>query len=441
MPHDRQTGLVRGIGRWSLAALVINVTIGGAIFGLPSIIARLVGVASPLAYLAGAAVMGIIMGCFAEVASRFSQAGGPYLYARVAFGPFTGIQIGWISWLARMSAVGANANLFVAYLAEFWPGAEGTIGRLFTLTALIGIPAALNYRGVRNGAQFSNVFTWAKLSALFLFILAGSLYLFTGHGLHIQAAPHPGRRDWLDAMFLLVFVYGGFESALMPASEVKDPRRDTPMALLVALVTCTTLYGLVQWIVIHTLPLNAAYARPLAASASIFMGKPGAVLLTAGALISLYGWFGGLILASPRLTFALAEQGDFPAVFAAVHPRFRTPHISILVFAVASWILAVAGTYRWNIALSVIARLIYYGVVCAALPVLRRKQPGGAAFNLPFGGAWGVAGIAVCLGLSAGIGVWELAVLAIIEVIAIGTWLWARRRRPMLQPDEVGNVH
>src|SRR5437867_8511099 len=134
MRSEPQPSLVRGIGRWSLVALVLNSIIGSGVFGLPSLIAGLVGGAAPLAYVAAAAGMGVIMACFAEVASRFREAGGPYLYARVAFGRFAGIEIAWLTWLARLTAAAGNANLFVIYLSEFWPQAKERVPRIIILT-------------------------------------------------------------------------------------------------------------------------------------------------------------------------------------------------------------------------------------------------------------------------------------------------------------------
>jgi amino acid transporter len=158
MAQDKQSSLVRAMGRWTLVALVINSIIGSGIFGLPSLVWRLVGSAAPWAYLLAGAGMGVIMACFAEVASRFSDAGGPYLYARAAFGRFFGIEMGWVLWLVRLSAAAAAANLFVVYLAEFWSAAHEPVARAVVLTALLGVLATINYRGVKSGARMSNIF-------------------------------------------------------------------------------------------------------------------------------------------------------------------------------------------------------------------------------------------------------------------------------------------
>src|SRR6185437_12179640 len=146
---------------------------------------------------AGLAV-GVIMACYAEVASQFSDAGGPYLYARAAVGRFLGIETGWLLWLARLTAPAANANLFVIYLGEFWPDAKDPFPRFAILTLLVGILAIVNLRGVRAGTQVSNVTTLAKLVPLIVVAIAGVVYLLAGHRLPVT----PGAtytQAWLKA--------------------------------------------------------------------------------------------------------------------------------------------------------------------------------------------------------------------------------------------------
>jgi amino acid transporter len=419
--------LVRAIGRWSLLALAINSVIGSGIFGLPAVVSAVLGRSSVWAILLAGAGMGVIMGCYAEVASHFQEAGGPYLYARAAFGRFMGIQTAWMFCLGQVTAPAANANLFVIYLAEFWPRANDPLPRFLILTLLVGVLAFINYRGVRGGTQVSNIFTAAKLLPLFAVIVMGMALL---HTLPLSAAPSvPARLSiWLNAILLLVFAYGGFETALAPMSEAKDPRRDAPFALLGALVTCTLIYALIQWVVVATLPDPAHSERPIADVARLALGHLGAGLVTAGALISFYGYLSAKILAMPRVTFALAEQGDFPRAFAAVHPSFKTPYVSLLVFAVLIWGFALIGQFKWNVTLSAIARLFYYAVGCAALPVLRRKQPEGAAFRLPAGNFFAVLGIAICLGLLTRVDFGQSLILLATIAIALLNWIVVRKR-------------
>src|ERR1700723_375241 len=206
--HD----LVRAIGRWSLVALVVNSIIGSGVFGLPSTVAALIGRYSPYAVLAAGAGMSVIIACFAEVASRFQEAGGPYLYARVAFGRLMGIQTAWMLWLGQVAAPAANANLFVIYLGEFFPHAKDPLPRAIILTVLVGLLTFINIRGVRAGTRVSNLFTVAKLLPLFGVIVLGVLVLQSHHW-NIAAAPigSTNTNQWLKAMLLLVFAYGGFE--------------------------------------------------------------------------------------------------------------------------------------------------------------------------------------------------------------------------------------
>ncbi len=421
--RERQPELVRAIGRWSLTGLVLNSIIGSGIFGLPSVVAGLLGRAGIYAYLIAALGIGAIMACFAEVASQFREAGGPYLYARVAFGRLLGIQVGWLTWLVRLTASAAAANLFAIYLAEFWPQAREPLGRALVLTLFVGVLAAVNYRGVVRGVQFSSVFAVAKLLPLAVFIGVGLFFVGQATPTEVVA---PTAGAWLEAVLVLIFAFGGFEAAMMPMGEAKDPRHDAPFALFLGLVICAIVYTLIQLVVDDVLPAPAGTDRPLAQAARQFLGPAGAVLLTVGALVSVYGYLSGQMLSAPRLTYAFADRGDFPAFFAAVHPRFRTPHVSIVIFALLVWTLAIAGTFRWNVTLSAVARLFTYGLVCAALPVLRHKQPGAAAFRLPAGRALAVLGIAFSLALVSRMGRNELLILLATAAMALLNWGWVR---------------
>ncbi len=432
-PAEARSTLVHAIGRWSLTGLVLNSIIGAGIFGLPSILAGLLGRRSVYAYLVATIGMAVITACFAEVASRFHASGGPYLYARVAFGRFLGIEMGWLVWLVRLTAAAANANLFVVYLAEFWPQAQQPINRLAVLTLLIGILTAVNYRGVSGATAVSSAFAIAKLLPLAVFIAVGLFFV------HRVPNPEPAvtPASWLQAVLVLVYAFGGFEGALMPMGEAKNPRRDAPFALFVGLFVCALVYTLIQAVVIGVLPGAAATDRPIALAARQFLGPAGAVGMTIAALLCIYGYLSGQTLNVPRLTFALAEQGDFPAFFGAIHKRFATPYISVLTFSTIVWILAIIGNFRWNLTLSAVARLFTYGLVCGALPVLRRKQPGTRLFQLPAGPVFAAMGVAFTLLLVSRMGKSELLILLITTAIAGGNWLWGRSRaKPSDSPLE-----
>jgi APA family basic amino acid/polyamine antiporter len=431
--------LVRSIGRWALAGLVINGVIGSAIFGLPSIIAGKLGSAAPWAWIISALMIGIVVACFAEVASRFRNAGGPYLYARATFGRFAGLQTGWMAYLTRLTASATVANIFMLYLGEFVPGLDSSALRAVLLGLLIGGLALVNYRGVGSGSKVSSALAVAKLVGLAVFIALGAIWA-ASHGAVSAPAPPPGLNPWLEALLILVFAYGGFEAALLPLSEARDPQRDAPVALLVALVVATLVYTLSQLMVTLTLPDAAASARPLADSARVFMGSPGAKFLAACALLSTFGYLAGGMVNVPRLTFAMAEEGDLPKVFRAVHPVFRTPHVSIVVYASLVWIMAAKASLLQNLTLSVAARLITYGLVCAALPVLRSRDgkpttAPAAAYRLPGGAVFATIGVLGMVLMATQVSRRELVIMAIVIALASLHYLATRGRPPSDSTD------
>jgi amino acid transporter len=422
-------GLVRTIGRWSLAALMLNTMIGASIFGIPSIIAGYLGKLSPAGYLIAFAGIAVIAACLAEVSSYFQEAGGPYLYTRVAFGRFAAIQIGWLTWLSRITACSGVANLFITYLSSFFPAVTRGWIRGTILTVLIGFLAAVNYRGVSGGKALSNFFTITKILLLTLFIAGGFLALALHPSVRVTPAAVPlTASNCFQAILLMVYAYGGFEAALFASGEASDPRKDAPVALLIAIVTATLLYICVQVVVIYTLANPGATTKPAVDSARQFLGPIGVTLVAVGTLISVYGYLSANMLHTPRVTFAMGERGDFPSLFAAIHPRFRTPHFSIVIFASMLILFSIGGNFRWNASLSAISRLFMYGAIVAALPVLRRKYPHGGKFRLPAGMFFAVVGLAFMGVLLTQMHRTEVIVLSITFTVALLNWLWARGR-------------
>jgi basic amino acid/polyamine antiporter, APA family len=297
------------------------------------------------------------------------------------------------------------------------------------LMVLIGFLAGVNYRGVTDGKWLSNFFTIIKVLLLTLFITAGLAALALHPEIRVTPAAVLGdARDWFAAVLLMVYAYGGFEAALFASGEASNPRKDAPIALGIALATATLLYVAVQYVVIYTLTNPAATTKPAVDAARQFLGPVGVSLVAAGTLVSVYGYLSANMLHTPRVTFAMGERGDFPALFAAIHPRFRTPYVSILAFAVLLVVFSISGDFRWNATLSAVARLFMYGAVAAALPALRRKRPGGAAFRLPGGTAFAVAAL-IFTGLLLTTVQWGEGVVVLATfAIAAANWFWARQR-------------
>ena len=443
MPHESKSSppkkeLVRAIGRWGLAAVATNSVIGSGIFGLPGPLAGHLGKFGTLAVVLTGLGMGLIVVCLAETASHFTASGGPYLYARAAFGRYVGIQTGWLFWLMRITAPAANGNLFVIYLSEFWPHAKDPLPRFVILTVLIWGLAWINVRGVRQGAQISSIFIVAKLVTLFLVVIAGTAYLLAhsaGPAAASNAVASPGLSAWLKSALLLAFAYGGFESSLALAGEATDPQRDPGFAICVAVGGCIALFALLQWVAFGTVANLAHSQRPLTDAARVSLGWIGAVAVTIGALVATFGNLTANMLAVPRITFALAEQGDFPAFLGAIHPRFRTPYLSILAFAFLNWLFTLVGSFTWNVLLSAIARLLVYGVCCAALPVLRRKMPPNNGFRLPAGPAFACAAILFCMLLFTQVNFGGALVLLAVLLIGTCNWLVVRVKPVPEQSD------
>jgi basic amino acid/polyamine antiporter, APA family len=423
-PH----ALVRTIGRWSLTALMINSIVGVSIFKLPADLAGKLGWLSPLSCLfAGAGIL-VVAGCIAEVSSRYDETGGLYLYARDALGRFAGLLVAWLIWLTRIAAPAAAANLFCTYLAQFLPALASRRGEILILAVLIGHLALLNHIGVRTGQRVSDFFTSVKVGFLLFFVVAGTVAWFAHSELRVSFTLTPAStKDWLSAMLLLVYAYGGFEGALLVGGETKNPKRDTPLALLIALAGVGLLYTAVQVIVVALLPQAGASTRPLTDATGRFLGSAGAIAISLAALISAYGYLSANLLHAPRITFALAQQGDFPSFFGAIHPRFRTPHLSILIYATLVFTFSTFGNFEWNAVLSAVSRLAVYGAMAISVPLLRHRNDGKAQFLLPRPHFFAGAALLFSLVLLTQMGRSEFYVVGGTSAIALLNWLIVRR--------------
>jgi len=419
---------VRALGRWDLLALVINGIVGAGIFGLPGKVQALLGAYGLGAILVCAAIMGLVILCFAEVASRFTQTGGPYVYARVAFGPLPGFLTGLVLWVARLTGCCAISALLLQYLAYLSPAMNQGIGRVATATAIIGALTLLHVLGIRRAAVFGNLVTLAKLLPLLLFVCIG---VFHVDWQRLQHSAPPLNRNFAEAVLLLSFAFVGWESVVVAAGETRDPRRDLPRALIAGLILVALLYALIQLVCIGTLPDLAASERPIVDAGKTFLGAAGALLLTLGAAVSMLGTLNGSMITISRLPYAMAADGQLPRVLAVIHPRYHTPHVAVVLSGLIVLALTLTGQFVYLLTVSTIARLLVFAVTCTALPVLRRKgEVPAARFVLPGGFLVPVAAlglIAWLLASSSFSATRDLAILTVIGALlyAVG----ARRRR------------
>lgn len=393
----KEEKLVRGLGRFDFTAIVVNTVIGAGIFGLPSKVFAQIGSYSLFAFVACALIVGLIVLCYAEVASRFSATGGPYLYAREAFGPAVGFEVGWLYWIVRVVTFAANCNLMVTYLGFLVPSANNPWMRALFSTLIVAIITGVNLVGVRESALMTNIFTVGKLLPLLLFAGIGMFFIDPAN-FSFAAAPEYGK--FSSAVLLLIYAFVGFEASVVLSGETRSPERTIPFGLILGLAIVAVFYIFVQIVSIGTLPNLATSERPIADAAMVFLGNGGALLITLGALISIFGNLNVGVLSSTRMLFAMSEQRDLHPVFAKTHPKFKTPTVAILVTAVVILVLTIQSSFLTAVAIATITRLVVYATTCLALPILRRRedQPP-APFSAPLGVAAAVLSIALIIWL------------------------------------------
>jgi len=430
--NQSEADLVRGIRRWDLVAITINGIIGAGIFGLPSKVYSLIGTYSLIAFVVCALVVALIILCFAEVSSRFEETGGPYLYAREAYAPAVAFEIGWLIWLARVTAFAANCNLLINYLSYFWLQATTPFWRASVIVFVVTVLAVINLLGIRQAAIVSNVFTIGKLVPIIIFIAAGLFFLNPGA---YEFGPRPTTAAFSQSVLLLVYAFTGFEMATIPAGEVRDPQRNLPRALLIAILVVAVLYIMIQVVCVGTLPSLAQSQKPLADAGSQFLGAAGGAIISAGAIISITGNLNILLLSGSRLPFAMAEQRQLPAFIGSVHSKFFTPYISILITAGLMMFLTLKSSFLAALTISTIARLVTYGATCLALPMFRaRREVPAAAFRLSGGKFIAILSLIliVWLLLNATLQEAKAATIAAAVGLAIylGYWLYSKKFLP-----------
>jgi APA family basic amino acid/polyamine antiporter len=427
-----ERSLVRAIGTWALAAGVINVTVGGGIFRLPADVAASLGAAAPLAYVVCAIAMGLIVLCFAEAGSRVSLTGGPYAYVELAFGPYVGFLTGVLIWLLGTTAVAAVSTVFATNTAKLFPVFEQPTLRALLLIASFATVATVNILGVKQGSRLNGISTVAKLLPLVLLVVCGVFFVQPSN-LAIVTPPAIG--DVTRASIVLIFAFSGVESALVPSGEVKDPARTVPRAVFVAMFAITFLYIAIQLVAQGVLgSALATSTTPLADAAGAVLGPWGRILLLSAVVVSTFGYLSGMTLAIPRALYAFGRDGYLPAVIASVHPRYRTPHVSIALQTALACTLAITSKFGpLAIIANVAALLVYLACSLAAWQLRRRDvRAGGIPFRVPGAGIVPLLSCAMIIGLLSSITLPEWRVLLIVLAAASVLFVVTRRRRATL---------
>ena len=417
--------LLRALRRRDIIGILLNAMIGSGMLAAPAKVYAIAGGWSFLVLLASAAVMAPLILCFADLGSRFSGTGGPYLYARSALPPSAAFSVGWLLWFSQAMSAATLCNLMISYLSGFAPALAHGWPRVAAILALGAALTAIALTGIQQSARASNLLIAIKIAFVGLFLAAGLAFIRPEHLAATTAIPLAPQ--FATAMLIYLFAYSGFERGAVIAGEAREPKRDVPVALAVSLIVATLAYGAVLLVCVGVLAAPAATDRPLAEAGRQLFGAMGAALVSAGALAVIVGTLLIIVVAMPRMLMALAEQDQLPSGLTAVHPRWRTPHVAILISSALCFGLAISSDLITALTIATSTRVLSYILCCVALARLAgRPDAPQPAFRLPF--AKPVATFtALLFSIVLAIGAWK-EMVPLIVVAAVGLLILAAHR-------------
>jgi len=372
-------GLRREIRLPHAVAMVVGIIIGASIFVQPSeITARVPSVTGVfLAWLiSGVLTLFGALAC-AELASMFTGSGGVYVYLKEAFGPAAGFLWGWaMLWSMHSGIIAALAMIVARYLTYLVPLSDWEVRAVAISTILL--LSTVNYFGVRHGSRLQAAFTWGKLAAIVLLVVLGLALgsSLPGHFVAGEAVRNPvPLRDFCLALVAGLFAFGGWHMVTYSAEESLDPGRNIPKALVIGTLLVTACYMALNAVYMYILPLSAVASstRVAADAANALLGFGGGAIMAILVIFSTFGSLSGIILAGPRVYYAMARDGLLFRWAGKVHPRFRTPHNAILMQAGWASALVCTGTYRALFTRVVYTEWIFFAMMTAGLFILRRR--------------------------------------------------------------------
>ena len=408
----------RRLNLFDVVCIGVNATVGSGVFALPDDVYREMGGWSPLAFAVCALLLLPVSMCMAELAARTDETGGPYVYARRAFGERTSFFVGWYCWIATLVSWAAVTGLFVEII-----GVRGPAGKALAAAMILGL-GAINYIGVKPGAALVNIVTVGKLLAVLTFVGVGLFRMSTDR----LGGPAPTVGQIGTGVYLTLFPLQGFEVAPVTAGETRNPRRNVPLGTLGSLVFSAILYVIVQAVMVAAYPgLGQKTDTPLH-DAARYLGPTIGLVVLIGSMVSTAGFTAGSALGSPRYAEAMARDGLLPKVLSTIHPRFSTPHVAIVATAVLAAALVIPFDYRMLVGVANVTVVAQYVVSCLAVPMLRKKEPGdGKRWRVPGGLVLPVLGAlgssALLLFVSRNEWIFSGGALA----IGVGLYLWEKR--------------
>ena len=374
------------LGFWSIVLLGINSIIGSGIFLLPNKVYSLVGTGSITVVLFDMILVLSIALCFAEAGGMFKKNGGPYIYAKEAFGDFVGFEVGFMKWAIAIIAWAAMAAGFVQALSDVWTPAQNTIVKHTIITVIICGLGIINILGVKISKILNNVITLGKLIPLIIFIIVGIFFIKEKNFMPLNFFSSSEKLDFAPASLLMFYAFTGFESIAVAAEDMNNPEKDLPIATILVMLVVSIFYILILIVSIGVLGKDLSTSlTPIAQAAGTFLGESGLILITIGTLISIGGINIAASFVTPRCGVALAEDGILPKIIAK-NGKYGTPTIAILITVILTLLVALSGSFVKLAAISVISRFVQYLPTCLAIPVLRKKRPDLVrTFKVPLG--------------------------------------------------------
>ena len=381
------TGLRRAIRLPHATAMVVGTIIGASIFVQPSEVTsqvHTVGGVLLVWFLAGLLTLIGSLVC-AELASTFTRTGGVYVYLSEAFHPALGFLWGWAMLLTMHSGIiAAIATVFARYAAHFVP--LGTAATRAVAIAVILVLSAVNYVGVRHGSRLQTLFTGGKMLAVAAIVGMG--FALGGRvPEHFVGSTAGGNTlgGYLLAMVAGLFAYGGWHMVTYSSEETVEPARTIPRALLIGTLVVTVSYMAMTAVYLYVMPLDqvAASTRVAADMADTLLGSGGAGAMSAIVMFSSFGGLAGIVLAGPRVYYAMAQDGLLFKAFADLHPRFGTPHRAIVLQAIWSSVLVATGTFRALFTRVVYTEWIFFALMAIGLMLLRKRADVSRQYSIP----------------------------------------------------------